>query len=562
MGFGRRPAIISIITWDGSDIDGHVASVDLATEDGHRQVNFLSGREFDRGEYMLSLTYAENDGYGDERFGFANYVHDFGSIPWNDQRGNFSHIHPSYEIYGKLRYGAFTLKALVSERNKYTFWTTSQSTAYHDVQDKKSIHSSEDIFLELSHLAELSADLILETKLSARKIDYIRDKVVEAGFNHGSDFILDPDDPDDVFREPIHDRTEVFPEEGIGLEWILNWDINEKNTLLAGSRIRVAEAGPGQFRRFNVNTGRPPDPASGIEGQTLLYNETTDTTLGAYVEDTFHATDNLTLISGVRVDYNDPRETKSVVMPRGAVIYALNDSMTAKYMYNTGYVRPQMNKSFAVVIDGEGSVRESEKIRSHDVAFMYNTARTHLTVDLYYMTIYDLYEYDADRRLHVNQGDIFTRGIELALKQNFLDEKLWFDLNYGYSTVEIENEAGNTATYYQGIPHHVYSVGLTCQFTDRISLYANIHGWFDLEMNRARATIWYAEPTHPESYDGEYLADITLRFAALFDNHLDLSLYGKNILDRDARLQALDSWHSWWSYARGRSVGVKATWTF
>jgi outer membrane receptor protein involved in Fe transport len=309
--------IISIITKDGKDIDGHIVSVDVATEDNHRQVNLLSGKEFSTGEYMFSATYAENDGFGDERNGFKNYVHDFGSIPWNDQRGNFNHIYPSYEIFGKLRFKNFTIKALVSEKNKYSFWTTSQSTDWHDVQDKKSIHSSRDIHLELSHHAELSDDMTLDTKLTAKKIDYIRDKVVEVGTDHGSDFIYDPDDPNDVFKEPIHDRMEVFPEKGVGLEFIFNWHINEKNKLLAGTSIRVVEAGPGEYRRFNVNTGQPPGPASGKEARTLLYNETTDTSYGVYVEDTYYATDNVTLIGGVRIDYNDPRETVVVVMPRG-----------------------------------------------------------------------------------------------------------------------------------------------------------------------------------------------------------------------------------------------------
>lgn len=555
-------AIIHIITKDGHDIDGNIASVNVATEDNHRQVDILSGKEFDTGEYMISATYAENEGYGDESYGFENYVHDFGAIPWNDQRGNFSHIYPSYEVYGKLRIKDFTFKAYVAERNKYTFWTTNQTTDYHDVQDKKSIHSSRDIQLELSHQAELSSDMTLMTKFSAHKINYTRDKVVEAGTNHGSDFIEDPDDPDDVYKEPIHDRTEVFPEEGVGLEFILNWDINEKNKLLGGTSLRIVNAGPGEFRRFNVNTGEPPPPDSGIEGQTILYDETTDISFGAYVEDTYYATDNLILIGGVRVDYNDPRETVLVVMPRGAAIYKFSDALSAKYMYNTGYVRPQMNKSFAVRVGGEGSVDESEKIRSHDIALIYHTAKTQLSVDFFHMTIYDLYYYNADIRQHVNQGDIFTKGIELSFRRSFFDEKLIFDLNYGYATADIEDELGNESTYYQGIPNHLYAAGLTYMFTDDISLFATVYGWRDLEMNYARATIWYETPTHPDKYDGEHQVDVNLRFANLLNDHLDLSFYVLNALDRQARLQALDSWHAWWSYARGRSYGMKASWKF
>jgi iron complex outermembrane receptor protein len=554
--------IISIITKDAKDINGNIINVNLASEDNHVEVNFLSGKEFDAGEYMFSATYAENDGFGNERNGFKNYVHDFESIPWNDQRGNFNHIYPSYEIYGKLRFNNFTIKALVSEKNKYSFWTTSQSTDYHDVQDKKSIHSSRDIHLELSHNTELSDSMTLDTKLTAKKIDYTRDKVVEVGIYHGSDFILDPDDPADVFIEPIHNRTEVFPEKGVGLEFLFNWDINEKNKLVAGTRIRVVDAGPGEYRRFNVDTGQPPAPASGVDAQTVLYDETRDTTFGAYVEDTFYATDNVTLIGGVRVDYNDPREEVAVVMPRGAAIYKLTDALSAKYMYNTGYIRPQMGKSFAVALSKAGSVKESEKIQAHDVALVYNTEKTQLIVDAFYMTVYDLFKYDANLDAHINTGDIFSKGLELSLKQSFLDGKLVFDLNYGYATAEKEDEFGIKSTYLQGFPNHVYNAGLNYLFTDNISLYANVYGWRDLEMNNERATSWNPTPTHPDEYSGEHLVDLNLRFANLFDDHLDVSLYVKNALDREARLQALDNWHAWWSYARGRSIGIKASWKF
>ena len=47
--------IISIITKDGKDVDGDSFNVNLATEDNHRQFNFLSGREFQNGNYMFSL---------------------------------------------------------------------------------------------------------------------------------------------------------------------------------------------------------------------------------------------------------------------------------------------------------------------------------------------------------------------------------------------------------------------------------------------------------------------------------------------------------------------------
>ena len=61
--------IIHIITKDGKDINGHTLNVNVASEDNHAEVNFLSGREFSEGGYMFSATYFENDGFGDESYG-------------------------------------------------------------------------------------------------------------------------------------------------------------------------------------------------------------------------------------------------------------------------------------------------------------------------------------------------------------------------------------------------------------------------------------------------------------------------------------------------------------
>jgi len=541
--------IISVITKDGKDIDGNIINVDAATEDNHRQVNFLSGKEFHEGEYMVSLTYAQSDGFGDERHGYKNYVHDFGTVPWNDQHANFNHLYPSYEIFAKVRIKDFTIKALASENNIYSFWTTSESTDYPDKQDKKSVFSSKDIHLELSHHAELSNDKTLDTKITAKQISYIRDKLVEIGTDHGSQF-------DDPAVEPI-DYTAKFPENGVGLEFMLNWDVNEKNKLLAGTRVRVINAGPAEINYVNLNTGQT--PADDVVRDSVYYNETTDTTYGAYVEDTYYATDNITLIGGLRIDYNTPREEVSVISPRGAAIYKFSDVLSAKYMYNTGYIRPQMSKSFEVALAKEGSVKESQKIRAHDVALIYNTEKTQLIVDVFHLTIYDRNTFDAVTQRHIDAGDIYSQGIELSFKTSLIDRKLFFDLNYGYATAEIEDRFGNKSTYYEGIPDHVYAAGLTYLFTDKISLYANVNGWHDLKMDNVEATSWIDSPQHPD-YSGEYLVDLNLRFVDLLDDSLNISLYVLNALDEEARLQAKEDWYSWWSYARGRSIGIKASW--
>lgn len=542
--------IISIITKDGRDIDGAEFNINYASEDNHREFNYLSGDVFSEGSYMFSFTYAENDGFGEEKNGYRNYVYDFETVPWNDQLANFNHIYPSYELFGKIELNNVTIKALASEKNVYSFWTTPLSTDWHDKQDKASIVSSKNMYFEIGHRTVVDSDKTLDTKFSAKQIEYVRDELVEVGSNHGSRF----DDPN---KQPI-DYTASFPENGLGIEWQLDWDLNARHDLLLGARVRVVNAGRAENDFVNLETGKT--PGDDTVRDSTYYLKTRDTTYGLYAEDTYHATNNLTLIGGVRVDYNSPRERVSVVSPRGAAIYKLSDELTAKYLYNTGYVRPLMSKSYEVAFTKRGSVKESEKIQAHDFILMYDTPTTQFSADLYQMTIDDQSSYNALRDRFENDGDLVSRGLDLLYRAK-LTKKLTFDMNYGFATAKNTDEAGVTTRYYEGIPNHVYAMGLNYQFTPVVSLYGNVNGWRDLKMDSVEATDWVDSPPHPD-YSGDYLLDLNLRFTGLMNDSLDLSLYMLNALDEDARLQAKDDWHAWWSYARDRSIGAKLSLKF
>lgn len=544
--------IISIITKDGKDIKGNSLSVNVASVDNHFELNYLSGQEFSSGEYMLSLTFARNSGFGYEENGFLNSVQDFDTVVWNDQHGKFNHLYPSYEILGKIRIGDFTLKAIASEKSLHGFWGTTISgfNTKADARDEQSLMTSQDMHLEFSHHSELSDTATLDTKLTAKQIRYIRGELIDSGPNHGTAY--------NASNPPFH-RSERYPENGFGLEFLLNWDINEQHTLTAGTRLRVVNAGPGSVEHVNLYDGK--ESTDTTARKVNLYYRTADTTLGVYAEDTYRATSNLTLVGGLRVDYNNPREKVSVVSPRAAAIYRFNDNLTGKYMYNTGYVRPLIAKSFEVAIDRDNSVKESEKIRAHDIALIYNSGSTQLTAGAYQMTIIDRNSYDAFLNEHVDDGDLSTQGVELAVRHGFAEGKVLLNFNYGYATAETKNTDGTIESYFEGIPNHVYAAGIDYKISPRTSLYTSVSGWRDLKMDNVEATSWISSPAHPD-YDGDHLVDINLRFADLLNKSLDISVYVLNVLDRKARLQAKDDWHAWWSYARERSIGARASLRF
>ncbi len=68
----------------------------------------------------------------------------------------------------------------------------------------------------------------------------------------------------------------------------------------------------------------------------------TDHTGNAFLQDTWDVTEHLRLVAGVRAEWNQVRDDGRIVLaPRAAVIAHTRDNrLVAKYMYNTGYRRP------------------------------------------------------------------------------------------------------------------------------------------------------------------------------------------------------------------------------
>ena len=179
------------------------------------------------------------------------------------------------------------------------------------------------------------------------------------------------------------------------------------------------------------------------------------------------------------------------------------------------------------------------------------------------MTIIDRNSYNLSQNAHLDDDDVYTQGIELALRQAFANGKVLLNFNYGYATAETKDPTGVIETYFEGIPNHVYTAGIDYKISNRTSLYTSISGWRDLKMNNVNVNSWdTSSPTLPD-YNGEHLLDINLRFTELLNGHVDISVYVLNALDKKARLQTKEvNSTAWWSYARERSIGAKASLKF
>ncbi len=73
---------------------------------------------------------------------------------------------------------------------------------------------------------------------------------------------------------------------------------------------------------------------------TELAKSGIDNTLALFAEDTWRIADNWIAVFGGRLDYNDFREGRTIFLPRLGVIWSASGTVTLKYLYNTGYIRP------------------------------------------------------------------------------------------------------------------------------------------------------------------------------------------------------------------------------
>src|ERR1041384_6540227 len=90
---------------------------------------------------------------------------------------------------------------------------------------------------------------------------------------------------------------------------------------------------------------------------------------------------NPAVVPGARGDHNDWRERRTVVLPRAGVIHSLTNHLTAKYAFNTGYLRPnaayakasgKFYRSPSKTIEDVNVVDRSEQVRSHDLQLSYS----------------------------------------------------------------------------------------------------------------------------------------------------------------------------------------------
>jgi len=551
-GSGASFGVINIITKKGENVDGLKLTGSYSTDDNFLIGNMLYGKNLTDGDYLISLTGYQSDGFAwnsdKGNTAYAWWVTDKDEVnPWvtgsvarpsgveKNDIIRFVDFYPSYDFYGKLRVSDMTIKARAAYTSQAYLWNTV-------IKEKETAGIMKHSFVELEKNNKFSGGSTLTTKVNVHHMTY------ERGVPKSFDSPLETGD------------METMVESGIGGELIYNMSV-QKHNFVMGSKLDVTNIGPNTIEQFYLGDGTV-TPIAGRgqyplnKGYFITVFPKTDTEAGIYVEDSIDVMDKLTLVGGLSYEYNDLREVGGQVMPRAAVIYQLTDSLTAKYAYNTGYVRPPAQKKFGALY---GHVTKSEKIAEHDVQLMFYTKKTKSSLTLYdykiddYFTWFDERKYDVSGNWvsggvgHTNQGGAKGQGAEIDFKY-ILVSNFSVYLNYLYAKSVIVAEDG-TESKINGEPEHVYNIGSQWYITKNVALNLNINGYMNM---------YHGKDGDKELYwsgSGEEVVNLALTAEELFSKPLSLTLFANNILDSKVHV-SMTGWPGY-TYGQNASYGLK-----
>ena len=350
--------------------------------------------------------------------------------------------------------------------------------------------------------------------------------------------------------------------------------------LLFGSKYVHTIAGPNRGFRFDTATNLPTVPV-GSEQQVPVIDipSGNDNNAGVYAEDRLAFNGGKTTVfGGLRADYNDWRENRVVVLPRGGLIHSLSDRVTAKYVFNTGYLRPnaaysksdgKFYRSPSKTIERVNVVNRSERVRSHDLQLSFADGRNHLVGTVFYMNVDDFISWETKLDLgYRDLGEAYSYGAEIEGRY-FVNDAIALTGNYslarGYLrsiptgvdrngvTQPLDGAVTNADRQWLNYPTHTWNAGIDFTVRPRHSLNVNLRGWNSMhivEPFNAPDPGAYGDLSGQAYLDANYLAKDVLA-------HTDVRLFAMNLFDNTSPIGMVIN--NGVFHPRGRSVGIQLT---
>jgi iron complex outermembrane receptor protein len=572
---------INFITKKGSQVKGLQTSVAWSNLDNQFDANTtLGGETSDKTSYLASLTYSESDGYHQE--GKPNNTwhaaNNFtpGNIPTEGSFGNYEAWGPTYDFYGKVNSGPFTIQAKTlhfvynpASANAPVNATNAQVAAkvLGAVSPETLVTESRitnNSFLEVSYLKDINSTTSLETKIFTDSID--------KSYYPNSDTNLTAGAADQEYKE-----------NGIGADVVLRKTFAEQHHVQLGARADITDVGLNTTGLFNpatdLSAANPPTGKTTPLAYYFLTPSGTDHDYAAYLEDQWDITKKLDVILGARVDADDMRENSTKIVPRFGIIYALTESLTAKYLYNSGYFRPAINQSQRLPSNNTALVRNASKsinTYSQDLQLMYNTKEIHSSLTFYIQTL-DNYIINVSNKNragvaftpaiaggYANIGDVQTEGVELEASKK-VAKKLEVYGNYAYSVAKLINVDPSLAAVVDPIftdignqqllafPQYQYNLGINWDFMkdDNLNLHVRGNGSAEIQLDKVNNI----------TLDGESYLDAAVLFEKIANTSLDLTVFCTNLLDNEGQDPEVMGSYSW-KYAEGRNLGFEVGYKF
>lgn len=216
------------------------------------------------------------------------------------------------------------------------------------------------------------------------------------------------------------------------------------------------------------------------------------TTFGAFVQNTWNATENFILETGLRGDYQN--QYGFFALPRISALLKVNPKLSMRLGGGLGYKTPTVftedaeRIQFRNVLPINVSTSEAEKSIganfdvnyrtsiSDDVTFSFNSLFFYTQVQnplILIPTDTNLYEFQQPK------GFIDTKGIETNVKVSYSDFKLFV----GYTLADVkENYNGNTATFPLVAKHRLNNV-LMYEIEDKLKIGLEAYYFSPQELN-------------------------------------------------------------------------------
>jgi outer membrane receptor protein involved in Fe transport len=331
---------------------------------------------------------------------------------------------------------------------------------------------------------------------------------------------------------------------GATFESILKTTLADSHSIVAGVKLAAVQFGPSQRQQFMVASESTTLNGGFPNGYKYAYvtDAAEDDTSGIYVEDSFSATDKLTLVGGLSYEYNDYVEVGGKLMPRGAVIYDLTKELSAKVCYNSGYERPPVDKKFHKIY---GFVTKAESVEETDYVLSYQAQKTRATVTAFNYRIYNYFTWtilDAATGLqgHANNGNGKSGGVEVDVHQS-ITNSLSVSGNYTYAYTRINDVVP------VGDPSSLYDLGAAYYLSKDMSFDVNVNGWINMPNGYPNDGAWGG--------GGEELVDVSIVMDNLCHHPLCLTLFGHNVFNVTSRV-GMTGWPGY-TDAEGSSYGIK-----